>query len=147
MSDRVGISDGKYLPVRLSPHVKRVLPVGIQSPQGLQAQPKNTHASDHTCIGEICAGKQHASNRIRGFELSVSVSQAILRVFLAVFLPPVRGGGIHRVQIAWCTGVRRALQVRRLSLYHVISFPSPPMGYSPLLLYAVAQGKKGNTDL
>lgn len=91
----------------------RVLPVGMQSPQGLQAQRKNTHASNHTCIGETLgfAGKQQASNRIRGFELSVSISQGILWVFLTVFLPPVQGGGVHSVQITWCTGVRRALQV------------------------------------
>lgn len=73
----------------LSPDMTCVLPVGIQSPQGLQAQPKNTHTSNHTCIGETLgfAGEQHASNRIRGFELYVSVSQGILWVFLTVFLP------------------------------------------------------------
>lgn len=42
-SGRVRISDGKYSPVRLSPDTAHVLPVGIQPPQGLQAQPKSTH--------------------------------------------------------------------------------------------------------
>lgn len=85
------------MPVRLSPDMICVLPTGIQFTQGLQAQPKNTHGSDHTCIGETSgfAGKQDASNRIRGFELSVSVSQSTLWVSLTVFSPLVQRGGVQ----------------------------------------------------
>lgn len=105
-SDRVGILDGKYSPIRLSPDMTRVLPGGYNPPKGYRPNQRV-----HTCIGKTLGfvGKQHASNRIRGFELSVPISQGILRVFLTVFLPPVRGAGVHRVQTAECTGVRRAL--------------------------------------
>lgn len=65
-------------------------------PKGMQfthKQPKNTHGSDCTCIGETgFAGKQDASNRIRGFELSVSGS---LWVSCTVFSPPVQKGGVQ----------------------------------------------------
>lgn len=72
----VEISFGKYVPVRLSPDMICVFPKGIQFTQELQAQPKSTHGSDSTCIGETpgFAGKQDASNRIRGFQPSVSGS-------------------------------------------------------------------------
>lgn len=61
------------MPVRLSPDMICVLPMRIQFTQELQAQPKNTHSSDHTSICETSgfAGKQDTSNRIRGFELSL----------------------------------------------------------------------------
>lgn len=75
-SDRVGILDGKYSPVRLSPGMTHVLPMGIQSPRRATGPTQRVH----TCISKTLGftGKRHTSNRIRGFELSVSVSQGIL---------------------------------------------------------------------
>lgn len=123
-----------------------VFPKGIQFTQELQTQPKNTHSSDHSCIAETSgfAGKQDESNRIRGFELSVSVSQHTLWVSLTVFSPPVQRRG---VQIALHCGEKGSLTINRLSLSHLIPLPSLQTGCSLLLLCATAQGKRGNADL
>lgn len=40
-----------------------------------------------------------------------------------------------------------SLSINRLSLSNLISVPSPQAGYSALLLYVAAWGKKGDTDL
>lgn len=90
-SDTVGILDRNYSPVRLSPDTTHVLPVGIQSPKGLQAQSKSTLTSKHLCISETLGfiGKERTPNRIRAFELNISVSQRFLQVFLTVFLLPM----------------------------------------------------------
>lgn len=77
--------------MRLSPDTTHVLPMGIQFPKGLQAKSKSTLTNKHMCIGETLGfiGKECTPNRIRGFELSLSVSQGILQVFLTVFSPPM----------------------------------------------------------
>lgn len=98
--------------------------MGIQSPQGLQVQPKNTYTSDHTCISETLGftGKQHASNRIRGFEVSVSVSQASLRVFLTIFLSSMQRRRTQDTSLQ-CTGVRKSLSVQTETVVPHFIFP------------------------